>query len=138
MGADGNAHMDHYPFDKLVCGLVDLARYANHPDAAKTLARMTAYADKTFQRALAPLADITDNQAYYGLPQEWYTLCGESVSRVPAYGRRDVPAIRGRVAVSRVLGQVRGDRRARGRARRARLQPRQHVQQRGDGVRRHG
>ena len=66
VGADGNAHMDHYPFDKLVCGLVDLARYANEPDAAKTLARVTAYADKTFQRALAPLADITDNQAYTG------------------------------------------------------------------------
>ena len=74
IGADGNARMDHYPFDKLVCGLVDLARYANHPEAAKTLTRVTAYADKTLQRALAPLADITDNQAYYGRPQEWYTL----------------------------------------------------------------
>jgi DUF1680 family protein len=74
VGADGNARMDHYPFDKLVCGLVDLARYADHPDAANTLTRVTAYADKTFQRALAPLADITDNQAYYGRPQEWYTL----------------------------------------------------------------
>ncbi|HKW01715.1 MAG TPA: beta-L-arabinofuranosidase domain-containing protein [Vicinamibacterales bacterium] len=74
IGADGNARMDHYPFDKLVCGLVDLARYANLPDAAKTLARVTAYAAKTFQRAQAPLADITDNQAYYGRPQEWYTL----------------------------------------------------------------
>src|SRR6476660_3268011 len=31
VGADGDAHMDHYSFDKLVCGLVDLARYANHP-----------------------------------------------------------------------------------------------------------
>jgi hypothetical protein len=74
VGADGNARMDHYPFDKLVCGLVDLARYGNRPDAATTLARVTAYATKTFQRPQAPLADITDNQAYYGRPQEWYTL----------------------------------------------------------------
>ena len=74
IGADGNARMDHYPFDKLVCGLVDLARYGEHRAAIDTLTRVTAYADKTFQRAQAPLADITDNQAYYGRPQEWYTL----------------------------------------------------------------
>jgi hypothetical protein len=70
----GDTGMDHYAFDKLVCGLVDLQRYAGHRAAGAMLARVTAYAAKTFARAAAPLADITDNKAYYGRPQEWYTL----------------------------------------------------------------
>ena len=32
--ADGDAGMRHYPFDKLVCGLVDLQLYADHAPAA--------------------------------------------------------------------------------------------------------
>lgn len=80
IGSDGDARMNHYPFDKMVCGLVDLARYADDRDALDVLARITAHADRTFQRPLAPLADITDNQGYYGRPQEWYTL-GENLFR---------------------------------------------------------
>ena len=72
--ASGDARMGHYPFDKLVCGLVDLAKYAGHRDALPVLARVTKHATATFQRAQAPVADITDNKAYYGRPQEWYTL----------------------------------------------------------------
>src|SRR6185436_2138994 len=74
IGPDGNARMNHYPYDKVVGGLVDVARYAGHRDAIGTLTKITAHADKTFQRAQAPLADIADNQGYYGKPQEWYTL----------------------------------------------------------------
>ncbi len=137
VGADGNAHMDHYPFDKLVCGLVDLARYANHPDAAKTLTRVTAYADKTFQRALAPLADITDNQAYYGRPQEWYTLAENQFRAYQLTGdamfRRFAEEWLYHAYWNKFAATAAPD----GRARRARLQSREHVQQRGDGVRRH-
>jgi DUF1680 family protein len=76
----GDCGMDHYAFDKLVCGLVDLQRYAGHHEAGPMLARVTAYAAKTFERPASPVADITDNRAYYGQPQEWYTL-GENLLR---------------------------------------------------------
>jgi uncharacterized protein len=74
IGADGDARMGHYPFDKLVCGLVDLQAYAGVGEAAPVLERVTAHARKTFDRIKLPLADPTHNQHYYGLPQEWYTL----------------------------------------------------------------
>jgi hypothetical protein len=77
---DGDARMDHYAFDKMVCGLVDLQKYAGHREADAVLRRIVAYADKSFARPAAPLADITDNRAYYGRPQEWYTL-GENLLR---------------------------------------------------------
>jgi hypothetical protein len=70
---DGDCGMGHYAWDKLVCGLVDLARYADHPPAVGTLERVTEFAQRTFDRS-NELADPTHNQAYYGRPQEWYTL----------------------------------------------------------------
>jgi DUF1680 family protein len=71
---DGDARMGHYPFDKMVCGLVDLQAYAGHAPAGPVLERITAFASTHFDRAQMPLADPTHNQRYYGLPQEWYTL----------------------------------------------------------------
>jgi uncharacterized protein len=71
--ADGDAGMRHYPFDKLVCGLVDLQIYADHAPAAGVLERVTAFASRTFDRS-NNLADPAHNTAYYGVPQEWYTL----------------------------------------------------------------
>ena len=70
---DGDARMRHYPFDKLVGGLVDLQKYSG-VDTAPMLARVVAFASKSFERPKMPLADPTHNQHYYGLPQEWYTL----------------------------------------------------------------
>jgi hypothetical protein len=78
--ANGDCGMNHYPFDKMVCGLVDLQRYARYPEAGPLLERIVSHADKNLERPAAPLADITDNQAYYGRPQEWYTL-GENLFR---------------------------------------------------------
>jgi uncharacterized protein len=74
---DGNARMGHYRFDKLVGGLVDLARYAGQSSAEDVLSRVTANAMKTLERPENPreaLADPSHNQRYYGVPQEWYTL----------------------------------------------------------------
>src|SRR5580765_2936558 len=48
IGADGNARMDHYAYDKVVCGLVDIARYAGHRESIAALTWITTYADKTF------------------------------------------------------------------------------------------
>ncbi len=71
--ADGDAGMRHYPFDKLVCGLVDLQLYADHQPAIEVLEKVTAFASRTFDRS-NNIADPTHNTAYYGVPQEWYTL----------------------------------------------------------------
>ncbi len=53
VGADGNCRMRHYPFEKLVCGLVDLKRYAGHDEAIPVLAKVTDWASKTFDRERA-------------------------------------------------------------------------------------
>jgi len=71
--ADGDAGMRHYPYDKLVCGLVDLQLYAGHAPAIPMLEKVTAFAIKTLDRS-NNLADPSHNTAYYGVPQEWYTL----------------------------------------------------------------
>jgi DUF1680 family protein len=71
--ADGDCRMRHYAFDKLVCGLVDLQLYADHEPVIAVLDRVTDFASRTFDRS-NNLADPTHNTAYYGVPQEWYTL----------------------------------------------------------------
>jgi len=43
--------MRHYPYDKMVCGLVDMRLYAGHSAAAPVLEKITAWAGKTFDRA---------------------------------------------------------------------------------------
>ena len=70
---DGDAGMRHYPYDKLVCGLVDLQLYAGHDAAIPVLEKVTDFAIKTLDRS-NNLADPNHDTAYYGVPQEWYTL----------------------------------------------------------------
>lgn len=68
--ADGRTGMNHYAFDKLVCGLVDLKLYADFDDAIPMLERITTSASKTLNHANVPGGDgITT-----GRPAEWYTL----------------------------------------------------------------
>lgn len=70
---DGDCRMKHYPFDKLVCGLVDMKLYADHPDAVPLLEKTTRFAQKTFEHDNMVVVP-SHNTMYYGLPQEWYTL----------------------------------------------------------------
>jgi len=70
---DGDCGMRHYPYDKLVCGLVDLQLYAGHQQAIVALEKVTDFAIKNFNRDNM-LADPAQNRGYYGRPQEWYTL----------------------------------------------------------------
>ena len=83
------------------------AKYGKVAEAGPILERITAFADKTFDRAKMPLADPTHNQHYYGLPQERYTLQRESLSRVSADRERALSKIRRRLALHRVLGEAR-------------------------------
>jgi uncharacterized protein len=68
---DGDAGMQHYAFDKLVCGLVDMHHYAGHPDALPLLERITDAAIRTFSRENLPAVPY---KKYGGSPSEWYTL----------------------------------------------------------------
>ena len=61
---------------------------------------------------------------------------GEPVPRVSAHRQPEIQDVRRGVALSRVVGQVREDVGACRRARCPCLQPRQHPEQRGDGLRR--
>jgi len=70
---DGDCRMRHYSFDKLVCGLVDMERYAGHSDAVPLLEKTTAWARRTFEHENMVVVPA-HNTMYYGLPQEWYTL----------------------------------------------------------------
>ena len=70
---DGDCGMRHYSFDKMVCGLVDLKLYADHPDAVPLLEKTTDWASRTFEHENMIVVP-SHNTMYYGKPQEWYTL----------------------------------------------------------------
>jgi uncharacterized protein len=70
---DGSCTMDHYPYDKLVCGLVDMHLYAGHPDAMPLLEKVTEWASRTFTRENLPAA-AWPPEMHSGKPGEWYTL----------------------------------------------------------------
>jgi uncharacterized protein len=71
--ADGDCRMRHYSYDKIVCGLVDLQRYAEHPNAVPLLEKITDWASRTLERENMIVVP-NHNTMYYGRPQEWYTL----------------------------------------------------------------
>lgn len=74
IGPDGDARMWPYAWEKLVCGLVDLQRYAGYDDVVPTLETTTAWAARTFDRTRR-LADAYDFWgAGPGETHEWYTL----------------------------------------------------------------
>ena len=71
---DGNARMRLYDFEKLVCGLVDLAQYGGHEPAMATLRQTVTWAARTFDRSRKP----ADGHDFWGAgpgdTSEWYTL----------------------------------------------------------------
>src|SRR5262245_46210260 len=71
---DGNARMRAYDWDKLVCGLVDLAQYAGVEDAVSTLRRTVGWAARTFDRARKAANGHDFWGAGPGDTSEWYTL----------------------------------------------------------------
>jgi DUF1680 family protein len=75
---DGNCGMMHYPFEKLVCGLVDMQLYLDY-DTTAMLERVTDWAEKNFDRTRAPAAP-KPWEMHSGRPLEWYTV-GENLFR---------------------------------------------------------
>ncbi len=71
--ADRGLMMAHYPFDKLVGGLVDLARYVDADLATTMLAEVVPVAVEALDRRNTPAAKTPANLAD-GDQLEWYTL----------------------------------------------------------------
>jgi uncharacterized protein len=69
---DGDCGMRHYPFDKLVGGLVDLKMYADVPEAIPMLEKVTDWAIKNFNHDNVP--SRPERGFYSGQPSVWYTL----------------------------------------------------------------
>lgn len=70
---DGDCRMNHYPFEKLVCGLVDMHVYGGNPEALPLLVKVTSSASKRLSRERIAAAPWPSN-LHSGRPGEWYTL----------------------------------------------------------------
>src|SRR5262249_49358007 len=62
----------HYGYEKMVGGLLDMHRYAGHPDALDLVARITGYAAEHLGRERIPGRNLHDRWTD-GFPLEWYT-----------------------------------------------------------------
>ncbi len=74
LAPDGNPRMDTYGWEKVACGLVDLALYAGFPHALEILDRITLWASAHFDRSRSPATEADrDGRRPHGT-LEWYTL----------------------------------------------------------------
>ncbi len=88
LGADGNARMDTYSWEKMSCGLVDLAVYAEYPHALEILERITVWAGAHFDRSRSPATEADrDGRRPHGT-LEWYTLPENSLRAYAITGNK--------------------------------------------------
>lgn len=73
LGSDGDPRMMHYPWEKLVGGLCDMAQYAGHDGALALLEKVVDWGIKNLDRTRTPAAR-TPWELHSGRPLEWYTL----------------------------------------------------------------
>ena len=73
VGSDGNCRMHHYPYEKLICGLVDMKEYADYPEAIDLADRCTDWAITNLDRTRTP-ANPHPWEMHSGKPLEWYTV----------------------------------------------------------------
>lgn len=67
-----NADRLHYAFDKTVCGLVDMGKYAGNQDALALLESLSDWGSKTLMRTRMP--GSPENPEAFPSGNEWYTL----------------------------------------------------------------
>ena len=84
---DGDCRMDLYAYEKLLCGLVDLAVYAGNTAAVPLLEKTLAWTMRNYSRERTPAGGELLN----GRPAEWYTFA-ENLYR--AYRLTGDPKIR--------------------------------------------
>jgi uncharacterized protein len=79
IGSDGNPRIEKpYGFEKLICALVDAARYADYPRALEILDRITQWASRNFDRTRAPATPRDRAGRGPANSNEWYTLAENS------------------------------------------------------------
>ena len=72
---DGNPRIPKpYGWEKLSCGLVDAAQYADYPHALEILDRITVWASRNFDRSRVPATRNDRAGRGPGNTNEWYTL----------------------------------------------------------------
>lgn len=72
--ASGRYGMDTYSYEKTVCGLVDLALYADSSSAWKQLEAITHWANEHFDRSRYPASPLDRDGRKPKGTLEWYTL----------------------------------------------------------------
>lgn len=88
LGVDGSPRMNTYAFEKMVCGLVDLALYANYPHALEVLERITLYATAHFDRSRSPATETDRDGRRPSGTLEWYTLPENSLRAYAMTGNK--------------------------------------------------
>ena len=74
LGPGDDPRMDTYAWEKISCGLVDLAMYADFPRALEILERVTLWASAHLDRSRSPATEADrDGRRPHGT-LEWYTL----------------------------------------------------------------
>lgn len=87
IGPDGNCRMGTYPFEKMLCGLTDMALYANYDHALVILEQITQWAMKRFDRSRSAATPLDrDGRKPHGT-LEWYTLPENSYRAYQASGK---------------------------------------------------
>ena len=75
IGPDGDPRIHGvYGWEKLCCGLVDAAKYADFPHALEILDRVTTWASRHFDRSRVPASYQDHSGRGPGNTNEWYTL----------------------------------------------------------------
>jgi len=74
IGENGRCHMGTYAWEKMACGLVDMAMYADYDRELNLLEQITTWAMHRFDRSRSPaMPDDRDGRRPNGT-LEWYTL----------------------------------------------------------------
>ena len=73
LGADGNPHMRHYPWEKLLGGLSDMHQYAGHEGTPALMEKIVDWGIANLDRTRTPAAN-KPWELHSGVPLEWYTL----------------------------------------------------------------
>jgi len=72
-GGRATGGLGHYPYEKLVGGLLDMHLYAGHPEAMALCDKITEAAVPAFNRDRVP-ANREPWELHSGRPLEWYTM----------------------------------------------------------------
>lgn len=72
LGPDDDSPLDHYGFDKTLCGLVDAAHLLGDEHARSLVVRLSRWAERTLDRQNVPASP--DPSLHSGIVPEWYTL----------------------------------------------------------------